>query len=106
MAVAVKGVQTTCGMQMYMTLDDGRPFKPRENAGVVQRLLHAGAILLGKTNLPEQAADVQCYNDIYGTSRNPWNLKHSPGGSSGGSAGALACGFTPLEVGGDIGVSV
>ena len=65
----------------------------------MERLLGAGAILIGKTNLPEKAADIQTYNDVYGRSLNPWNLEHTPGGSSGGSAGAIAAGLTPLEVG-------
>jgi amidase len=103
---AMVGVQTTCGIPRMMKLDNGAPFKPSINAAVVQRVLDAGAIILGKTNLPTEAADFQSYNPIYGTSRNPWNLEHTPGGSSGGSAGAVAAGFTPLEIGSDIGGSI
>ena len=104
---SIKGVVATCGMEIFTTLgDDGGTYRSDINSGVVQRLLDAGAIFLGKTNLPEQAADYQSYNDVYGTSRNPWNLEHSPGGSSGGSAGAIAAGFSPLEVGSDIGGSI
>eukprot|EP00928_Gymnodinium_smaydae_P016069 TRINITY_DN15993_c0_g3_i1.p1 TRINITY_DN15993_c0_g3~~TRINITY_DN15993_c0_g3_i1.p1 ORF type:complete len:470 (+),score=50.17 TRINITY_DN15993_c0_g3_i1:52-1461(+) len=103
---ALEGVPLTCGMQVFTTLDAGKPYKPKENAAAVQRLLDAGAVIIGKTNLPTEAADVQSYNPIYGTSRNPWNINHTPGGSSGGSAGALACGFTLLELGTDIGGSI
>jgi amidase len=103
---AMVGVQTTCGMKRLAEMDEGKPYKPTINAAVVQRLLDAGAIIMGKTNLPTEAADFQSYNPVYGTSRNPWNLAHTPGGSSGGSAGAVAAGLTPLEVGSDIGGSI
>ncbi len=79
---------------------------PTQPAYAVQRLLDAGAILFGKTNVPYLAADVQSYNKVYGTSNNPWNIALTPGGSSGGAAAALAAGFTPLELGSDIGGSI
>ncbi|MBM7335038.1 MAG: amidase [Alcanivorax sp.] len=72
----------------------------------VQRLLDAGAVVFGKTNVPAMAGDLQSYNDIYGTTHNPWNTALTPGGSSGGAAAALAAGFTPLELGSDIGGSI
>jgi amidase len=72
----------------------------------VDRLLAAGAVIFGKTNVPLQLADWQSYNEIYGTTNNPWNLRLSPGGSSGGSAAALAAGMTGLEIGSDIGSSI
>jgi amidase len=72
----------------------------------VQRLKAAGAIILGKTNVPVALRDWQSYNDVYGTTNNPWDLSRSPGGSSGGSAAALAAGFVPLEFGSDIGGSL
>lgn len=72
----------------------------------VQKLLDAGAILLGKTNCPLDLNDVQTYNEIYGRTSNPYDLCRTPGGSSGGSAAALAAGFTSLEFGGDIGGSI
>ena len=103
---AIQGVQTTCGNLRYAELEQGEPYKPDINATVVDRVLAEGAVIFGKTNLPTDAADMQSYNDIYGTSRNPWNLGHTPGGSSGGSAGAVAAGFTPLEIGSDIGGSI
>lgn len=72
----------------------------------VQRLLDAGAVIFGKTNVPARAADLQSYNEIYGTTNNPWNTALTPGGSSGGAAAALAAGFTSLELGSDIGGSI
>jgi amidase len=79
---------------------------PTTNADACQRLIDAGAIVFGKTNLPLYAGDFQSYNEVYGTTHNPWDLERGPGGSSGGSAAALAAGFTPLEVGSDIGGSI
>ena len=72
----------------------------------VRRLKAAGAHFLGKTNVPLQLGDFQSYNDIYGTTNNPWNPERIPGGSSGGSAAALAAGLTALESGSDIGGSI
>ncbi|MEM7100249.1 MAG: amidase [Pseudomonadota bacterium] len=72
----------------------------------VARFKAAGAHFLGKTNVPVDLADFQSYNDIYGTTNNPWNLDHVPGGSSGGSGAALAAGFSALEAGSDIGGSI
>ena len=72
----------------------------------VQRFRAAGAVFLGKTNVPADLADFQSYNDIYGTTNNPWNFDHAPGGSSGGSGAALAAGFCGLEAGSDIGGSI
>ena len=69
----------------------------------VQRLLNAGAILLGATNVPLYLMDGQAFNDIYGTSNNPWDLSRTPGGSSGGTAASLAAGMTFLSIGSDIG---
>ncbi|MGE0224639.1 MAG: amidase [Acetobacteraceae bacterium] len=72
----------------------------------VQRLEAAGAVILGKTNVPVDLADWQSYNPVYGATSNPWNFAHTPGGSSGGSAAALAAGFSALEIGSDIGGSI
>jgi len=79
---------------------------PKRNAEAVQRLVDAGAIIFGKTNVPFLSSDLQSFNKIYGTSNNPWDLERTPGGSSGGSAAALAAGMTPLELGSDIGGSI
>jgi len=72
----------------------------------VQRFREAGAHFLGKTNVPTDLADFQSYNPIYGTTGNPFDTTRTPGGSSGGSAAALAAGFTGLEAGSDIGGSI
>jgi amidase len=77
-----------------------------EDAVTVARLKSAGAIILGKTNVPLMLADWQSYNDVYGTTNNPWDVTRTPGGSSGGAAAALAAGFVPLELGSDIGGSL
>ncbi len=78
----------------------------KEDALAVQRLAAAGANVFGKTNVPLRLADFQSYNDIYGTTGNPWDPTRTPGGSSGGSAAALAAGLTGLEIGSDIGGSI
>ena len=76
------------------------------NAVAVQRLMDAGAVVFGKTNLPLYAGDVQSYNEVYGTTSNPFDVDKTCGGSSGGAAAALAAGMTPLELGSDIGGSI
>jgi amidase len=78
----------------------------REDAVAVARLKAAGAIVLGKTNVPLMLADMQSYNAIYGTTNNPWDLGRTPGGSSGGGAAALAAGYVALELGSDLGGSL
>jgi amidase len=77
-----------------------------DDAVALTRLTNAGAVLYGKTNVPFMLADWQSFNDIYGTTNNPWDVKRSPGGSSGGSAVALATGMSALELGSDIGASI
>jgi amidase len=76
------------------------------NSTAVQRLLEAGAVLVGATNVPFQLMDGQSYNEIYGTTNNPWDLTRTPGGSSGGTAAALAAGLGFLGLGSDIGGSI
>ena len=77
-----------------------------EDSESVKAYKAAGAHFLGKTNVPINLADFQSYNDIYGTTNNPWDVARTPGGSSGGSAAALAAGFTALESGSDLGGSI
>ncbi len=77
-----------------------------KNAIAVDRLEAAGAVIFGKTNVPLLLSDWQSFNDIYGTTANPWGEGLIPGGSSGGSAAALAAGLTGLEAGSDIGASI
>ncbi len=76
------------------------------HAVTVQRLLDAGAVIFGKTNVPVALADWQSFNPVYGTTNNPWDVERVPGGSSGGSAAALAAGLCALELGSDIGASI
>jgi len=72
----------------------------------VQRWLNAGVTLFGKTNIPRQLSDLQSWNEIYGTTNNPWDLTKTPGGSSGGAAAAVAAGLTAIEMGSDIASSI
>lgn len=76
------------------------------DAVAVRRLRAAGAVVMGKTNVPPMLEDWQASNPIHGTTNNPWDLARSPGGSSGGAAAALAAGLTGLECGSDIGGSI
>jgi amidase len=78
----------------------------RQHALAVHRLLGAGAVIFGKTNVPVMLADWQSFNPVYGTTNNPWDAGRTPGGSSGGAAAALAAGLTGLELGSDIGASI
>jgi amidase len=96
----VVGMPCTAGAPMY------KEHRPRTHASAVQRLMNAGAIVFGKTNVPELGSDLQSYNEVYGTTNNPWDTSRTPGGSSGGAAAALAAGFTSLELGSDIGGSI
>jgi len=96
----VAGLPTTWGMPPF------KDYRPAEDAAVAERVKAAGAVILGKTNVPLSLGDWQSYNDVYGTTNNPWDLGRTPGGSSGGAAAALAAGFTPIEIGSDIGGSV
>jgi Asp-tRNA(Asn)/Glu-tRNA(Gln) amidotransferase A subunit family amidase len=96
----VPGLPTTWGFEHL------RHHTATRHALAVQRLVEAGAIVLGKTNVPTALADWQSFNPVYGTTRNPWDPSRTPGGSSGGSAAALAAGFSALELGSDIGASI
>lgn len=77
-----------------------------QNSLVAQRMIDAGVTLFGKTNVPLNLADWQSYNEVYGSTNNPWDLGRTPGGSSGGSGAALAAGLTGIEAGSDIGASI
>ena len=79
---------------------------PQVDATVVTRLRQAGAIILGKTNVPFMLSDWQSFNEVYGVTRNPWDLARTPGGSTGGGAAALAAGLSYLSVGSDLGGSI
>lgn len=96
----VAGLPATCGSPQL------KDHRPRQHAPAVQRLVDAGAIVFGKTNVPLYAGDVQTFNKVYGTTRNPWNPERTPGGSSGGAAAAVAAGLTALELGSDLAGSI
>jgi len=81
-------------------------WRPQRNSEAIDRLLAAGAVIYGKTNLPVSMADWQTFNPVYGTTSNPWNPELIPGGSSGGAAAAVASGMAALELGSDIGASI
>ncbi|WP_315788151.1 amidase [Fischerella sp. JS2] len=94
------GLRTTAG---YIPLKD---YVPQQDATVVTRLRTAGSVILGKTNMAELAGDYQSTNSLFPRVNNPWNLDYTPGGSSGGSAAAVAAGLSPLDLGNDIAGSV
>jgi amidase len=104
--ITVKDSFQTAAMRTTSGAPELAGYVPQEDAWPVAKLRAAGAIILGKTNLPIYAGDLQSYNEVFGTTNNPHDLSRTPGGSSGGSAAALACGFTPLELGSDIGGSI
>lgn len=95
----VRGLPTCCGVAAW------KGFVSRHDAPATARLKVAGAVILGKTNVPVGLADWQSVNPVYGRTSNPWDLARSPGGSSGGAA-AIAAGLSALEVGSDIGGSI
>ena len=97
---------STAGLRTTYALPGYEDFVPDADAPQVRRLKDAGAILMGKTNLPFAAYDWQCQNPTFGRANNPWALDCTPGGSSGGSAAALAAGLSPLELGADVGGSI
>jgi len=96
----VAGLPTTWGFPPQ------KDFVPGEDALSIARVKQAGGVILGKTNVPVALGDWQSYNEIYGTTNNPFDLGRTPGGSSGGSAAALAAGYGPLSLGSDIGGSL
>jgi amidase len=104
--ITIKDSFQTKGMRTTSGAPELAEFIPQEDAWPVARLREAGAIVFGKTNLPIYAGDLQSYNKVFGTTNNPYDHSRTPGGSSGGAAAALACGFTPLELGSDIGGSI
>jgi amidase len=99
-AFNVTGLPTTRGLEQFKHI-----IADRDDVGIA-RLNAAGAVILGKTNVPPSLGDWQSANPVYGRTNNPHDLGRSPGGSSGGSAAALAAGMVPLEFGSDIGGSI
>lgn len=95
-----RGIRTTYGSPLF------KDFVPDEDALIVERLREAGAITIGKTNTPEFGAGSQTFNEVFGETKNPYDLSKTCGGSSGGAAAALACGMIPIADGSDMGGSL
>ncbi|MBR0825511.1 amidase [Bradyrhizobium manausense] len=104
--IAIKESFNIAGLPTTWGYPPQKNFKPAEDALPVTRIKDAGGVILGKTNVPVGLADWQSYNDIYGTTNNPFDLGRTPGGSSGGSSASLAAGYCALATGSDIGGSL
>ena len=104
--VTVKDALQTKNLKSTGGATELRENVPSQDAAAVASIRREGAIVMGKTNLPRWSGDIQAYNDIFGTTNNPWDISRGPGGSSGGAAAAVAMGFTSFEIGTDIGGSI
>lgn len=104
--MTVKESHNIAGLPTTWGLEHGKDYIAANDSLGVTRLKQAGAVILGKTNVPPSLGDWQAANPIYGRTNNPLDLTRSPGGSSGGGAAALAAGMVPLEFGSDIGGSI
>ncbi len=104
--VGIKDLQVTAGIRTTFGSPIYRDFVPTEDSLIVQRYKTAGAIIVGKTNTPEFGAGSHTFNQVFGKTLNPYDLSKTCGGSSGGSAVALACGMVPLASGSDLGGSL
>ncbi|WFU40476.1 amidase [Bradyrhizobium sp. CB82] len=104
--IAIKESFNIAGLPTTWGFVPQKDFRPAEDALAVARIKTAGGVILGKTNVPVGLGDWQSYNEIYGTTNNPYDLGRTPGGSSGGSSAALAAGYCTLATGSDIGGSL
>jgi amidase len=100
-SLRVRGLRSTFGgLPLFLW------HEPKTDSTLAGRLRKSGAIFLGRTNLPLMALDWQCRNPFFKEGKNPWDAARTPGGSSGGAAAAVAAGFTPFELGSDLGGSI
>jgi amidase len=104
--VTIKESYNIAGLPTTWGIPEQKNFVAKDDALAVTRVKDAGGVIVGKTNVPLGLGDWQSYNDIYGTTNNPYDLARTPGGSSGGSSAALAAGYGPLSLGSDIGGSL
>ena len=104
--VTVKESYNVAGLPTTWGFPQQKDFIAKEDALPVARIKDAGGVIVAKTNVPLGLGDWQSYNEIYGTTNNPFDLTRTPGGSSGGSSAALAAGYGPLSIGSDIGGSL
>jgi amidase len=104
--ITVKESYNVAGLPTTWGFPEQKDFIPPQDALAISRVKQAGGVILAKTNVPTGLGDWQSYNEIYGTTNNPFDLGRTPGGSSGGSAAALAAGYGPLSLGSDIGGSL
>jgi len=104
--VAIKDLQATAGLRTTLGSPDFADHVPDTDSGIVARIRRAGGIVIGKTNIPERSIGANTVNPLFGATGNPFDLDRSVGGSSGGSAAALACDMAPLAPGSDHGGSI
>ncbi len=104
--VTIKDVFETAGLRTTSSFKPLANYIPHQDATAVARIRGAGAIILGKTNLPMLASDIQSNSPLFGRANNPWDTTRTPGGSTGGGAASVAAGLSPLEIGSDLGGSV
>ncbi|TJW66699.1 MAG: amidase, partial [Mesorhizobium sp.] len=104
--VTLKDGHATAGMRTTVGLTAWADHVPTADSTIAARLRKAGAIIIGKTNVPPRLRDLQTVNPIFGRTSNPWDVARTPGGSSGGAAAAVAAGLVPLDIGSDAGGSI
>ncbi|MGD1911555.1 MAG: amidase [Rivularia sp. (in: cyanobacteria)] len=104
--ITIKDSLETKGLRTTSSYEPLANYVPTQDATIVAKLRAAGAIILGKTNLPKLTGDFQTNSPLFGRTNNPWNLEYTPGGSTGGGAAAVATGLSPLELGSDLGGSI
>lgn len=100
--ITIKDSLETAGIRSTCSCKDFANYVPKADATVVKRLVDAGAIIIGKSNLPTTSGDIQTNSSMFGRANNPWNLNYTTGGSTGGGAAAVATGLSALDIGSDL----